>query len=128
MTCLFSPLQDMANLCEFVIDCYKWKNRVKGQPLDLYMCQPWRGDTMSRAFTCETCKMKVDVAYELMFEWGDTRVYENTDYLCSRCALRMIDCTRNAKGKTIFEVTHPKEAAAQKAAEERAKSATDTGN
>jgi hypothetical protein len=89
---------------------HMWKNEPKQAPqppLDLVKVQPWHGDSCSMAFDCAHCSPKnrqFDTAYEVILEWGDTQVYENTDYLCWRCCNELIGLTRNAGEKTLEQV------------------------
>lgn len=106
-------MAEFVELSKLFMERFQWKHRVPGEPLDIYMCQPWHGDTLSGAFTCEICRQRLDTAYEVTVEWGDTRVYDSTDYLCSVCTEKLFDCSRNAAGKKVHQVAARREVPAR---------------
>ena len=106
-TPVMSPYSN-AGPCKYTIENlgqgFRFPNRIVDQPLDLVLLQPWYGDTMSFAFCCETCSRKLDSAYDVVVEWGDTGIYDSLGFTCETCVGKLLHLTRNACSKTLQEV------------------------
>lgn len=92
------------------MDKFRWTSRIEDQPLDICKVTPWHGDGGSGAFNCETCgKEGLSSSYEVIAEWGDTKVYENElGFLCRACLVLMMSMSRNAKNNTVEDLTRPR--------------------
>lgn len=86
----------------FVNDAY-WKRRVPNEPLDLIKVIPWNGPGPWWC-SCEICHTKLSTGYEMILEWGDTEMYENTGFLCAKCMMGITNRTRNASGLSEDQV------------------------
>lgn len=66
-------------------DFYRWKNRIKDEPLDLCSVQAWDGWT-TFGTTCGVCKKEnILLLYEIHCQWGDTSNYEYIRDICKSC-------------------------------------------
>jgi hypothetical protein len=67
---------------------YKWKNRIRNEPLDLVSTQLWC--SWCDCDTCMVCKNKhLSSTYEVNLQWGDTDQYEYIREMCFNCIRKL---------------------------------------
>ena len=64
-------------------------------PIDLACVTLWQSWTYE-AFKCLYCDSRVDQAYEVTFQWGDTNRYTYLSEMCAGCLSVVCKKSRNA--------------------------------